>query len=74
MEKIKIFARRGVKPENVEELKTLGVEGCKRAAGQAGTLSYDWQYSEEHGSLVVLEAYADSSAHLAHMQATVTPR
>jgi quinol monooxygenase YgiN len=59
----------GVKPENVEQLKTLAAEGCKVAAGEPGTLTYDWHYSEEHGSLVVLEAYADSSAHLAHMQA-----
>jgi quinol monooxygenase YgiN len=59
----------GVKPENVEKLKTLASEGCKVAADEPGTLTYDWHYSEEHGNLVVLETYADSSAHLSHMQA-----
>jgi len=66
---ITIFARMGIKPEHVEQMKTLAAEGCKVAAAEPGTLTYDWHYSEEHGSLVVLEAYADSSAHLAHMQA-----
>jgi quinol monooxygenase YgiN len=66
---INIFARMGVKPENVEKLKALEVEGCKVAADEPGTLTYDWYYSEEHGSLVLLETYADSSAFLSHMQA-----
>lgn len=69
MGKITIFARMGVKPENVEALKALAVEGCKAAAEEPGTLTYDWHYSEDQGSLVVLEAYADSAAHLEHMQA-----
>lgn len=59
----------GVKSENVDRLKTLAEEGCRVAADEPGTLMYDWHYSEEHQSLVVLEAYADSSAHLTHMQA-----
>ena len=59
----------GVKPENVEKLKALTAEGCKVVADEPGTLTYDWHYSEEHGSVVLLEAYADSSAHLSHMQA-----
>lgn len=59
----------GVEPENVEKLKALATEGSKVAADEPGTLTYDWHHSEEHGSLVVLEAYADSSAHLSHMQA-----
>jgi len=66
---ITIFARMGVRPENVESLKALAVEACKAAADEPGTLTYDWHYSEEHGTLVVLETYADSSAHLSHMQA-----
>jgi quinol monooxygenase YgiN len=66
---ITIFARMGVKPENVERLTALAVEACKVAADELGTLTYDWHYSEEHGSLVLLETYADSSAHLSHMQA-----
>ncbi len=69
MGKITIFARMGVKPENVERLKALAVEGCKVAADEPGTLSYDWGYSEPEGSLVLLETYADSSAHFSHMQA-----
>ena len=69
MGSITIFARMGIKPENVEKLQALATEGCKVAADEPGTLTYDWHYSEEHGSLVVLEAFADSSAHLAHMQA-----
>ena len=66
---ITIFARMGVKPENVERLKSLAAEACKVAAEEPDTLTYDWHYSEEHGSLVLLETYADSSAHLFHMQA-----
>jgi quinol monooxygenase YgiN len=67
--KITIFARMGVDPENVAPLKTLAAEGCKVAADEPGTLVYDWHYSQEHGTLVVLESYADSSPHLTHMQA-----
>jgi quinol monooxygenase YgiN len=67
--KITIFARMGVKAEHVDQLKELAAEGCRVVADEPGTLLYDWHYSQEHGSLVVLEAYADSSAHLAHMQA-----
>jgi quinol monooxygenase YgiN len=67
--KITNFARMGVKPEKVEKLTALAVEACKVAADEPGTLTYDWHYSEEHGSLVLLETYANSSAHLSHMQA-----
>ena len=66
---ITIFARMGVKPENVEKLRLLAAEACEVAADEPGTLTYDWHYSEEHGSLVLLETYADSAAHLSHMQA-----
>jgi quinol monooxygenase YgiN len=66
---ITIFARMGVRPENVEKLKALASEGCKAAAGEPGTLAYDWHYSEEQGNVVLLETYADSAAHLSHIQA-----
>jgi quinol monooxygenase YgiN len=66
---ITIFARMGVKPENVQKLTALAAEACRVAADEPGTLTYDWHYSEEHGSIVLLETYADSSAHLSHMQA-----
>ena len=69
MGKITIFARMGVEPENVEQVKAIAIEGCRVAADEPGTLTYEWHYSEEHRSLVVLEAYADSAAHLTHMQA-----
>lgn len=69
MEQITIFARMGVKAENVEALTALAAEACRAAADEPGTLTYDWHYSEEHRSLVVLETYADSSAHLSHMHA-----
>ena len=69
MKQITIFARMGVKPENVERVKALAAEGCRVAADEPGTLTYDWHYSPEQGSLVLLESYADSDAHLAHMQA-----
>ena len=69
MGKVTIFARATVEPENVPELKALA-EGARRAVqDQPGTLIYDWHYSDEHRSLVVLETYADSAAHIAHMQA-----
>lgn len=66
---ITIFARMGVRPENVEKLTALAVGACEVAAEEPGTLTYDWHYSEAHGSLVLLETYADSAAHLSHMQA-----
>lgn len=69
MKQITIFARMGLKPENLEQVKALAAEGCRVAADEPGTLSYDWHYSPEQGSLVLLESYADSDAHLAHMQA-----
>lgn len=59
----------GRQPDNVEKLTALAAEACKVAADEPGTLTYDWHYSEERGSLVLLETYADSSAHLSHMQA-----
>ncbi|MEN9646410.1 MAG: Antibiotic biosynthesis monooxygenase [Actinomycetota bacterium] len=66
---ITIFARMAIRPENVEQVSALAVEGCKVAAGEPGTLAYDWHYSPEQGALVLLESYADSDAHFAHMQA-----
>ncbi len=69
MGKITIFARMDVEPERVDEVRALAAEGCRVAADEPGTLTYDWHYSEDQGSLVVLEAYADSAAHLEHMQA-----
>ncbi|MGE0026367.1 MAG: putative quinol monooxygenase [Thermoleophilia bacterium] len=69
MGEITIVARMGVRAENVERLRALAAEACRAAADEPGTLTYDWHYSDEHESLVVLETYADSSAHLSHMQA-----
>jgi quinol monooxygenase YgiN len=59
----------GVRPENIEQLAALAAVACKVAADEPGTLTYDWHYSAEHGSVVLLETYADSAAHLTHMQA-----
>ncbi len=69
MKQITIFARMGIRPENVEQVKALAAEGCKVAADEPGTLTYDWHYSQEQGCLVLIESYADSDAHFAHMQA-----
>src|SRR5262249_7870204 len=69
VKQITIFARMGIRPENVKRVKALAVEACKVAADQPGTLTYEWHYSKEQGCLVVLESYSDSDAHLAHMQA-----
>jgi quinol monooxygenase YgiN len=69
VKQITIFARMGIRPENVEQVKALAAEACKVAADQPCTLSYDWHYSKEQGCVVLLESYADSDAHLAHMQA-----
>jgi quinol monooxygenase YgiN len=66
---VTIFARMAIKPENVAQVSALAVQGCKVAADEPGTLLYDWHYSPEQGCLVVLESYADSDAHFAHMQA-----
>jgi quinol monooxygenase YgiN len=67
--KVTIVARMGVKPENVDQLQSLATEGCKVAANEPGTLTYDWHYSADQGTVVLVETYADSAAHLAHMQA-----
>jgi quinol monooxygenase YgiN len=69
VKQIIIFARMGIRPENVEQVKALAAKACKVAADQPGTLCYDWHYSKEQGCLVLLESYADSHAHLAHMRA-----
>ena len=69
MGRITICARMGVKPENFEAARALAVQGCRAVADEPGTLAYDWHYSEELGSLYLVEAYADSDAHLAHMAA-----
>jgi len=69
MGKITIFARMDVKPEHRDEVQALAAEGCRVAADEPGTLSYEWHYSEENASLVLLESYSDSAAHLSHMQA-----
>ena len=66
---IAIFARMGVTPENVEQVKALAAQGCQVAADEPGTLTYDWHYSADQGCVVLLESYADSDAHFAHMQA-----
>jgi quinol monooxygenase YgiN len=58
-----------VDPENVEQLRALIAAGRRVAADEPGTLTYDWFYSEEQGSVLVVETYADSAAHLTHMQA-----
>lgn len=69
MGKITILARMGIKPQNVEKAKALAMQGCKVAVNEPGTLAYDWHYSADVGSLIVLESYADSEAHLTHMGA-----
>lgn len=69
MGKITIVGRMAVDPENVEELTTLIAEGRRVAADEPGTLTYDWFYSQERGTVLVVETYADSAAHLTHMQA-----
>ena len=68
MGQITIFARMSVEPENVPEITALARDACRSVQDQPGTLVYDWHYSDEHRSLVVLESYADSAAHIAHMQ------
>ncbi len=49
MKQITIFARMGLKPENLEQVKALAAEGCRVAAEEPGTVSYDWHYSPEQG-------------------------
>lgn len=50
-------------------VKALAAQGCKVAADEPGTLAYEFHYSPGDESLVILETYADSAAHLAHMSA-----
>jgi quinol monooxygenase YgiN len=69
MEKITIFARMSVEPDSVAEIEALAQRACQAVADQPGTLVYDWHYSDEYGTLIVLETYTDSAAHIAHMQA-----
>ena len=72
MEQITIFARMGVKAENVEALTALAAEACRAAADEPGTLTYDWHYSAEHRNLVVLETYADRPLTCSICRRTVT--
>lgn len=58
-----------IKPENIDAIRALVADACRVAAGEPGTLTYDWHYSEEQGILALLEIYADSAAHLAHIHA-----
>lgn len=69
MEKITVFARMSVEARQVAHVEALAEQACRAVADQPGTLVYDWHYSDEHRTLIVLEAYADSAAHIAHMQA-----
>lgn len=68
MGNITVFARMCVQPENRDKLQELTSAACEIAAGEPGTLAYEWHYSDDDATLVMLQQSADSAAHLAHMQ------
>ena len=45
----------GHQARECQHVTALTAEGCKVAAEEPGTLTYDWHYSEEQGCLVLLE-------------------
>lgn len=69
MKPITIVARMGVPRDRFDEVAALAAEGCRAVADEPGTLAYDWHYSAEHETLLLIESYADSDAHFVHMQA-----
>jgi quinol monooxygenase YgiN len=66
---ITIFARMGLRPENLAQVEALAAQGCMVAASEPGTLTYELHHSPEQQCMVLLESYADSDALLAHMHA-----
>ena len=56
-----------ISPGNLDEFKRLAGEAMQITRGEAGTLQYDWFWSDDQSSAVVRETYQGSDAVLAHM-------
>jgi len=52
---------------DLEEFKQLAAQALDAARGEAGTVQYDWFFSDDDTQCVVRETYADSDAVLAHL-------
>jgi quinol monooxygenase YgiN len=53
--------------ENREEFRQLAADALADARGEAGTLQYDWFFSDDGTRCVVREIYADSQAVFVHL-------
>ena len=53
--------------DNVSEFKRLAAELLEAVRGEAGTLQFDWFFSDDGSQCVVRETYVGSDAVLAHI-------
>lgn len=56
----------GVEPVNAEAFRQAAREGAERAAGEPGTVGYEWYESADGATFVAHERFVDSDAVLAH--------
>jgi quinol monooxygenase YgiN len=56
-----------IQPAQLAEFKQLAGEALESARGEAGTVQYDWFFSDDDTECVVRETYRDSEAVLAHL-------
>ena len=52
---------------DLEEFKQVAAQALDAARGEAGTVQYDWFFSDDDTQCVVRETYADSDAVLSHL-------
>ena len=68
MDRLQLTARfPNIPSGNILEFKKLATQALEITKGEAGTLQYDWFFSDDETVCVVRETYADSDAVLAHM-------
>jgi quinol monooxygenase YgiN len=56
-----------IESTNLAEFRQLAAEALDSATGEAGTLQYDWFFSDDDAQCVVRETYRDSEAVLVHL-------
>jgi len=56
-----------IQSTDLAEFKQLAAEALDTTRGEAGTLQYDWFFSDDDAQCVVRETYRDSEAVLVHL-------
>jgi len=56
-----------IKATDLAEFKQLAAEALDATRDEAGTLQYDWFFSDDDAQCVVRETYRDSDAVLVHL-------